>query len=176
MLGLAIGIHILNLLALPFIALIIYFKKYNFSLKGLMASMGITALTFILIYSGVILGLPDIVSKFNSLNIIFFSIILVTAAIILLHISQHRDGLSNLAKILSIGSLLFISLIIYNKIFIKSTSDILTTYENEIRVIDDTFYYYINQQDGVQYFLLPIQSERKITIFVKILPPKRGPS
>ena len=29
MIGLAIGIHILNLLALPFIALIIYFKKYD---------------------------------------------------------------------------------------------------------------------------------------------------
>ena len=33
MLGLAIGIHILNLLALPFIALIIYFKKYGSGFK-----------------------------------------------------------------------------------------------------------------------------------------------
>ena len=99
-----------------------------------------------MIYSGIILGLPDIVSKFNSLNIILFSILLITASIILLHLSQYKNTLSNLAKILSIGSLLFISLIIYNKLFIKSSSDILVNYENQIRVIDDTFYYYINQQ------------------------------
>ncbi len=147
MLGLAIGIHILNLLALPFIALIIYFKKYNFTFKGLIISMGITLLTFIMIYSGVILGLPDIVSKFNSLNIIIFSITLITASIIFLHLSQYKDFLSNMAKILSIGSLLFISLIIYNKLFIKNTSDLISTYENEIRMIDDTFYYYVNQQE-----------------------------
>jgi len=147
MLGLAIGIHILNLLTLPFIALVIYFKKYNFSLKGLIATMGLTVLTFIMIYSGVILGLPDIVSKFNSLNIIFFSITLIIAAIIFLHISQYKDSLSNLAKILSIGSLLFISLIMYNKLFIKSTDALVNSYDNQIRIIDDTFYYYINQQE-----------------------------
>ena len=32
MLGLAIGIHLLNLLALPFIALIVYFNKYEFKI------------------------------------------------------------------------------------------------------------------------------------------------
>ena len=35
----------------------------------------------------------------------------------------------------------------YNKLFIKSTSDLISSYENQIRVIDDTFYYYINQNE-----------------------------
>ena len=39
MIGLATGVHLLNLLALPFIALIIYFKKYSFSLKGFIATI-----------------------------------------------------------------------------------------------------------------------------------------
>ena len=33
MLGLAIGVHLLNLLTLPFILLIIYFKKFDFNIK-----------------------------------------------------------------------------------------------------------------------------------------------
>ena len=147
MLGLAIGIHILNLLTLPFIALIIYFKKYDFSIKGLMIAMGLTGLVFVMIYSGVILGLPDIVSKFKGVNIIIFSMILITTAIVLLHISQYKESLSNLAKILSIMSVLFIALIMYNKLFIKGTTDLITVHENNIRTIDDTFYYYINQQE-----------------------------
>ena len=35
----------------------------------------------------------------------------------------------------------------YNKLFIKSTGDLISSYENQIRVIDDTFYYYINQNE-----------------------------
>ena len=33
MFGLAIGVHLLNLLTLPFVALIIYFKRFKFSIK-----------------------------------------------------------------------------------------------------------------------------------------------
>ena len=33
MIGLATGLHLLNLLTLPFVALIIYFRKYNFEWK-----------------------------------------------------------------------------------------------------------------------------------------------
>ena len=50
MFGLAIGIHLLNLLALPFIALIIYFTKYEFKFTSFFATVAITLLTFMIIY------------------------------------------------------------------------------------------------------------------------------
>ncbi|MGE5447838.1 MAG: DUF2723 domain-containing protein, partial [Bacteroidales bacterium] len=39
LIGLSIGAHLLNLLVIPSVALIIYFKKYKYSLKGLIATI-----------------------------------------------------------------------------------------------------------------------------------------
>ncbi|SVB87836.1 uncharacterized protein METZ01_LOCUS240690, partial [marine metagenome] len=63
MFGLAIGIHLLNLLALPFIALIVYFNKYEFKLGSFLATMGVTLLTFMVIYLGIIKGIPNLANS-----------------------------------------------------------------------------------------------------------------
>ena len=147
MLGLAIGIHILNLLALPFIALIIYFKKYDYSFKGFLLVMLLTLMTFIMIYSGIILGLPDIISKFNSLYIIIGGIVLVVLSILFLHISPFNNSLLPASKILSVFAIMFIMLISYNKVFIKTSNAISNDYANQLSIIDDTFLYYLSQQD-----------------------------
>ena len=47
MLGLAIGVHLLNLLALPFIGLIILFKKFNYSLKSFLLTVLLTIISFV---------------------------------------------------------------------------------------------------------------------------------
>ena len=79
MMGLAIGIHILNLLTMSFIGLIIYFKKYeDVSISSIIKVLFFTTLGFITIYYGIILGLPDIVSKFNSLLVIIFLVLLLS--------------------------------------------------------------------------------------------------
>lgn len=51
LMGLSIGVHILNLLALPAIVLVYYFKKYEFSVKGfLIAILGSFALIAVMLY------------------------------------------------------------------------------------------------------------------------------
>ena len=62
MIGLATGVHLLNLLALPFLALIIFFRKYDFSYKGFAITTVITGLVFYLINTGIINGMPKLVS------------------------------------------------------------------------------------------------------------------
>ena len=62
MIGLATGVHLLNLLALPFIALIIYFKKYEFSYKGFLITTAITGVIYLIINTGIINGVPKIVN------------------------------------------------------------------------------------------------------------------
>ena len=148
MIGLAIGIHILNLLTLPFIGLIIYFKKYDYSFKGFLLVMLLTLMTFIMIYSGIILGLPDIISKFNSVYIIIVGIVLVVLSILFLHISPFNSSLLPVSKILSVFAIMFIMLISYNKVFIKSSNAISNDYASQLSVIDDTFLYYLSQQDN----------------------------
>ena len=63
--GLSIGVHLLNLLAIPAIGLVYYFKKYEFSWKGviwaLIASMGI----LLGIQYGIIPGVPRIAFIFD---------------------------------------------------------------------------------------------------------------
>ena len=141
MIGLAIGIHILNLLTLPFIGLIIYFKKYkNVSTYNIFIVLVLTVVAFIIIYYGIILGLPDIVSKFNSLLIIIFGIGIVFLSIIFLHIDSSVNFHLQITKIVSILSVMFIVFISYNKLFIKSTDAISSQLSNDITVIDDAFY------------------------------------
>ena len=120
MIGLATGVHLLNLLALPFIALIIYFKKYTFSLYGLIITMVLTALSFAIIYFGFILGLPDIVSQLNSINILFLFIVFIVLSIILLHLYNRNNFIKEISKFFSVVTISLIIFFVYNKLFIHS--------------------------------------------------------
>ena len=148
MFGLAIGIHILNLLALPFVTLIVFFKKYEYSFKKLCYVIAVTLLIFVTIYYGIILGLPDLVSKFNGVSIIVALFLLLFGSIFLIHKSDKAIELNTVSKVLSIITLILISSLVYNKLFIKSVNAISNTYDEEIRIIDDSFYYYLNQDNN----------------------------
>ena len=63
MIGLATGLHLLNLLTLPFVALIIYFRKYKFEWKSFGITVGITGVIFFLIHNVIIKGLPKIAAS-----------------------------------------------------------------------------------------------------------------
>jgi hypothetical protein len=65
MMGLATGIHLLNLLALPFITLIIYFRYRDFEWKSFLGITAITGLFFVFVHSGIIKGTPKIAALIN---------------------------------------------------------------------------------------------------------------
>ncbi len=69
MIGLATGVHLLNLLALPFIALIVYFRKYKFSYKGFLITTVITGAVYLVINAGIINGTPKLVDTIG-LNLV----------------------------------------------------------------------------------------------------------
>ena len=89
MMGLSIGVHLLNLVAIPALGYIYYFRKYkSITPRGILATIGISMLIIVVILWGIIPGLPSIAGKFevffvNNLSlpfgsgIIFFSILLV---------------------------------------------------------------------------------------------------
>lgn len=64
MMGLSIGVHLLNLVAIPVLGLIVYFK-YNEQVtkKGIIYTMLISAAIVLIILEGVIPGLPSIAGK-----------------------------------------------------------------------------------------------------------------
>jgi Protein of unknown function (DUF2723) len=54
MMGLSIGVHLLNLLTIPAIVMVYFFRKYEFSLKGALAAFGISILITGLVQKAVI--------------------------------------------------------------------------------------------------------------------------
>jgi hypothetical protein len=58
--GLSIGVHLLNLLVIPSVALIIFFRKYKYSLQGLILSLLISGIGIIALLNIFIPGLLDL--------------------------------------------------------------------------------------------------------------------
>lgn len=60
LIGLSIGVHLLNILVIPCVALIIYFRKYPYSFKGLTTAILISGIGIILLLKLFIPGILDI--------------------------------------------------------------------------------------------------------------------
>jgi hypothetical protein len=101
--GLSIGVHLLNLVTLPALALIYYFKKYpNPSLKGAFFAMFLGGIALIIINNLIIPGLPSLAGAMeiwmvNSMGlpfgsgIIFFALLFISALVIAYRISIQRE-------------------------------------------------------------------------------------
>ena len=79
LMGLSIGVHLLNLLAIPAIVLVYYFRKYEFSWKGFAISLGVSVVALALLLYGIMPGLVTISSK-RFLSAGIFSIFNVSPA------------------------------------------------------------------------------------------------
>ena len=67
MIGLSIGVHLLNLLAIPAIAFVIYFKKYEFNVKTFLIAGVISVLTLGIVQAVIIPKLPSVADWFERL-------------------------------------------------------------------------------------------------------------
>lgn len=88
MMGLSIGVHMLNLVTLPALGLVYYFKKYKPTTWGIIATLGISGFLVVLISEIIVPGLPSIAGGFelffvNSLGLFFGSGALVFLTIII---------------------------------------------------------------------------------------------
>lgn len=92
MVGLSIGVHLLNLVTIPALALIYYFKKYEPGTWGIVATMIVSLLIIFFVDSIIIPGLPSLAGSFeiffvNSLGLpfgsgaIFFIVLLVAGLV-----------------------------------------------------------------------------------------------
>lgn len=159
MIGLATGVHILNLLALPFVALIIYFKKVSFSWKTFFMTTGITGLTFLIIHNGIIKGLPKLAVVIG-LPGVFITIVIIFGAMIWA-INQRNKLLS---IIFTSMVLILIGYSSYTVIFIRSGQDPVID-ENDPETITAAISYLEREQYGAvgrfprRYNGLPPQHE-----------------
>ena len=74
MIGLSIGVHLLNLLAIPAIVMVYYFKKYKPTPKGIIIALGLSIVILAAIQYGIIPGLIVMASWFELLFINSFGL------------------------------------------------------------------------------------------------------
>ncbi len=90
LMGLSTGIHLLNLLAIPAIGMVYYFRKYTFSWKGAVVALAVTVGILAIIQYMIIPGVPKMAFVFDKLFVngfglpfnsgVFFWIALIIAA------------------------------------------------------------------------------------------------
>ena len=118
MIGLATGLHLLNLLTLPFVALIIYFRKYKFEWQSFGITVGSTGVIFFIIHNVIIKGLPKIAASIG---------IGATAGLILAVFGGMVWAIANQKKLASIALTSMVLVLIgystYALIFIRSNQN-----------------------------------------------------
>ncbi|HAS40881.1 MAG TPA: DUF2723 domain-containing protein [Microscillaceae bacterium] len=101
--GLSIGVHLLNLVAIPAFALVYYYKRFtNYNLAGVIASLVAGGFIIILIMNGVIPGLPTLAGDLEIMfvnsfgmpfgsGIIFFIVVLIGGVVFGVYYSHQKE-------------------------------------------------------------------------------------
>ncbi|MFZ0282985.1 MAG: DUF2723 domain-containing protein [Bacteroidales bacterium] len=116
LMGLSIGVHLLNLLALPAIVLVFYLRKHDFTWKGFLISLGISFLLLALLMFGIMPGVVTISSKLdlffvNTLGLpsnsgmIFHSLLLTTLFVVAVRTSLSSNDKTRNA-VFSVGAMM----------------------------------------------------------------------
>lgn len=124
LIGLAIGVHLLNLLVIPAIVYVYYFKMYKTTRNGFLGASAIAILAIGIVQFGIIPGLPGIATKLdyfmvNSLGFNFNSgallliFLLITLVASFLHYTHTKNNVSLYVAIAAYG-IMFLSNLVIN--------------------------------------------------------------
>ncbi|HXB41953.1 MAG TPA: DUF2723 domain-containing protein, partial [Bacteroidia bacterium] len=117
--GMSIGVHLLNLLVIPSICFIYYYKKYKFSWKGFIVAGGISILLLGGIQAGIIPGIAKLAADFelffvnkahmpfNSGTFIYFILLIGFVSTAIAYSVNKKEGFYKLTFFMAIAFALF---------------------------------------------------------------------
>ena len=151
MFGLAIGVHLLNLLAIFFVAIIVYFKKRDFTLLsfGIMGALAVAS--FLVVYPFTIQTLPDWSDKIGdaTYGLIgpFTFVMLVLGSLVwgIYHTQKKKYRLANICLISY--AMIMIGYSSYSVIMIRSIANPPID-ENDPETVEDFVKYLKREQYG----------------------------
>ncbi len=146
LMGLSIGVHLLNLLTIPAIVMVYYFRKYQFSWKGAIYAFLISVVILAVILYGIIPGVPTVIGWFELLFVNGFGcpfntglavcIVLTVALLVWAILFTHKrataefeegKGKNNLWRWLNTGVLMLTVILVgyssYAALVIRSNAD-----------------------------------------------------
>ncbi len=155
LMGLSIGVHLLNLLALPAIVLVYYFRKFEFSWKGFFFSFGLSVVLLALLLYGIIPGLVTISTKadyffVNSLGLpansgmIFHMILLSLAFVVAIRFSltssnSSRNAIFAIAALFLTGIWVVSGSFLFNILLLVIISSLVWYLAGKSRRVLNTF-------------------------------------
>ncbi len=143
--GLATGVHLLNVLALPFVFLIYFYRKYEFTLKNFLLFVVIGGGIFGIIYPGIIFGVPLIASRAGLTGLI--GVILLIFALFLWSRKSHQILSTSMLSIL----LILIGYSTYVTVYVRSNQN-PNIDENNPETIEN-FVSYLNREQYGEHTL-----------------------
>lgn len=103
LMGLSIGVHLLNLLTIPALVLVIYFKKFPYSHKGLLITLAVSFGLIMVMMKGIVPGVVFVASRFELLFVngfglavhvgtVFYIVVLFAVLGLGLYITGYSDN------------------------------------------------------------------------------------
>ena len=133
LMGLSIGVHLLNLLAIPAIVLVYYYKKYEVTTFGIIKALAVSIIIVFIMMYGIISGLMRVGTWFDLLFVngfglsfnsgLWFFFIVLIAAIIYGIIHTHKNQLVLYNTILVCLAVILLGYSSYATIFIRSAAN-----------------------------------------------------
>jgi len=145
--GLAIGVHLLNILVIPAFALVIYFRKQEFKWSSFFAMAAITAAAFAILYPGIIKWLPATFKISALVPLLIFACVAWGAYYAL----KNRQRIAFLA--LASVFLIILGYSTYGAIFIRSSLNPRIDENNPDTI--KRFLSYLNREQYGEVGLLP---------------------
>jgi hypothetical protein len=134
LIGLSIGVHLLNLLVIPSVGLIIYFRKYTYSLKGFIAAILISGIGIVALLQVFIPGLLDVSKNLelffvNSLHFPIHSGLIAYVVLLIVCLSggilySHRKPLPKLNLALLCLSFLLVGYTSYVATIVRASANV----------------------------------------------------
>ena len=170
LMGLSIGVHLLNLLAIPAIVLVYYYRKYTFSWRGLIIALILSIIILASVMYIIIPGVVWLASRFelvfvNGFGMPYNTGVLIYAALLLgglvygiLYTHRHKRIVAN--TILLMVTVIIIGYSSFSMIVIRSLADPPMD-ENSPQSVFSLMYYLNREQYGDrplfkgQYFNAP---------------------
>lgn len=133
LMGLSIGVHLLNLLAIPAIIFVYYFKKYKPTRNGIIGAFLLSVLILGVVMYGVIPGVITIASWFELLfvnqfglpyntGVMFYAVVLIALVVWLINFSIKR-GMVILNTIVTVFVVIMIGYSSFAMIVIRSSAN-----------------------------------------------------
>ena len=149
--GLALGVHLLNLLAIFFVTLIIYFRKREFQIKTFLIAAGLSVITFLIIYPFTVIQIPGMLQAIDhgTYGLIGpFTFLTLVALVIGYAIYYTHHNNYRLANMILVGyAMILIGYSSFSLVLIRSIADPPID-ENDPETLEDFVSYLKREQYG----------------------------